>query len=281
MDSEKLGNEIVKRLKENTLKKCINFKLKNEKAGLMENKIGGIPFIPKGGEYPTNLINGKKLYLLAQLNFETLPYIENYPKNGIIQFFIYDDDLYGADFNHKPSKQDSWRIVYYNDISNPMSEEEIKKLVPEKIEYEYGLPFEYGKEYKLEYELSEMCITLNDCHFEKIYHKYCDDILKDKFKNKEIWELPEDINDIINDNLYGEGTRLGGYPAFTQSDPRDENDGYELLFQIDTEWYDDEDRGCQKDYIMWGDCGIANFFIKPHDLKICNFKDVLYNWDCC
>lgn len=33
--------------------------------------------------------------------------------------------------------------------------------------------------------------------------------------------------------------------------------------------------------IMWGDCGVANFFIHPDDLKNKDFSKVLYNWDCC
>lgn len=43
-----------------------------------------------------------------------------------------------------------------------------------------------------------------------------------------------------------------------------------LLLQIDTD-----------DDIMWGDSGIANFFINKEDLENKNFKNILYNWDCC
>jgi uncharacterized protein YwqG len=42
-----------------------------------------------------------------------------------------------------------------------------------------------------------------------------------------------------------------------------------LLFQLA---YDD--------YVMFGDGGIANFFIKKEDLKVCDFSKVWYNWDC-
>ena len=33
--------------------------------------------------------------------------------------------------------------------------------------------------------------------------------------------------------------------------------------------------------IMWGDSGVANFFIQEKDLAAEDFSDVLYNWDCC
>ena len=35
------------------------------------------------------------------------------------------------------------------------------------------------------------------------------------------------------------------------------------------------------DEIIWGDCGVANFFINQKDLENCDFSKVLYNWDCC
>lgn len=64
-------------------------------------------------------------------------------------------------------------------------------------------------------------------------------------------------------------------PNFTQTDPREYNKSLQkhiLLFQIETD--DDND-------IMWGDCGVANFFIHPDDLKNQDFSKLLYNWDCC
>ena len=32
--------------------------------------------------------------------------------------------------------------------------------------------------------------------------------------------------------------------------------------------------------IMWGDMGVANFFIEPNALKNLDFTNVLFNWDC-
>ena len=73
--------------------------------------------------------------------------------------------------------------------------------------------------------------------------------------------------------------RMDGFPFFTQSDPRTETLEYEsfdtLLFQLDS---DSRDR---KDLVLWGDCGVGNFFINREDLKRRDFSKVLYNWDCC
>ena len=39
----------------------------------------------------------------------------------------------------------------------------------------------------------------------------------------------------------------------------------------------DSEEDDQKNYhIIWGDCGVANFFINLENLKKCNFNDVMY-----
>ena len=32
---------------------------------------------------------------------------------------------------------------------------------------------------------------------------------------------------------------------------------------------------------MWGDSGVANFFIDSEDLEKRDFSKVFYTWDCC
>ena len=84
--------------------------------------------------------------------------------------------------------------------------------------------------------------------------------------------IPEAIEDSIysSDDYNGSGDKILGYPHFTQDDPRENGSDYDtLLLQIDT-----------SDFIMWGDDGVANFFINGEDLRNGDFSDVLYNWDC-
>ena len=74
--------------------------------------------------------------------------------------------------------------------------------------------------------------------------------------------------------LIGDGSKLLGYPCFTQYDPREyeeEKRKYDrLLLQLDSD-----------EHICWGDIGIANFFINEQKLAEGDFSDVFYNWDCC
>ena len=77
--------------------------------------------------------------------------------------------------------------------------------------------------------------------------------------------------------ISGFGHKLGGYPAFTQEDPRDDANCYSdhqiLLLQIDS-------IGTKAHEIMWGDSGICNFFITEKTFKERDFSKVIYNWDC-
>ena len=86
-------------------------------------------------------------------------------------------------------------------------------------------------------------------------------------------ELDESVLDLVSESTSNAGNIIGGYADFTQYDPRDCSELLEkytvTLLQIDS-----------IDGVMWGDSGIANFFIKPEALKKCDFSDILYNWDC-
>ena len=103
-------------------------------------------------------------------------------------------------------------------------------------------------------------------------------ILKDKFnviiEENEVGDYLKKINEKYYEKFETWGHKLLGYPACTQSDPRCYNKKYSkydtLLLQIDT----DSD-------IMWGDSGVANFFISKEDMKNKKFDNILYNWDCC
>lgn len=273
-----LVNRAVEILKEKTGKKSIRFGFKKEAGSILSGKLGGVPFIPVGGEYPVSENDGVKLFLLLQLNFEEMPHIEPYPTKGILQIFIdgREDYCYGLDLDQ--SGQDTWKVIYHEDISNPMSMEEIKNLMPE-ISGGVDLPIlDPEQEYLLTFTEELMPISTADYRFDKVFMEYCQDILPDEYKGKGLFKLPQDIGNDLCDRLSGFSSRLGGYPGFTQYDPRENNDdcaNMELLVQIDSESLDHED------ITMWGDCGIGNFFIDEEDLKNLDFTKVLYNWDCC
>ena len=118
-------------------------------------------------------------------------------------------------------------------------------------------------QFLIHFEKSNSYIDLNDFEFSKK--------ITDAFAQDDIFV------DEYCETFSGSGHRLGGYPFFTQTDPREYNEfiqDYVLLLQIDTDNVDGKD-------IMWGDSGVGNFFIHPDDLRKRDFSKVLYNWDCC
>ncbi len=214
-----------------------------------QSKFGGLPYLPKGYTYPTNN-EGKPLYLLAQINFEEMPKLYPYPEKGLLQFYIADDDMYGLNFADRCG-QDGFRILYFPEVDIKNAESDFSFLPPQEF-----TPFSGGAMYSLQFHPKQMPVSVFDYRFVKIFENKVDD---------EFW-------DSYNRTYPGTGHKLGGYPSFTQEDPREKSDNKDfLLLQIDTE---------EDNHIIWGDDGVANFFISDKDLKNKDFSNVLFNWDC-
>ncbi|KEK23416.1 YwqG family protein [Bacillus gaemokensis] len=233
---------------------------------LFESKFGGYPYLPIHHEHPKDS-TGKPMMLLAQLNFEEIPHIEPMPTKGLLQFFVSgEDDLVGADFDH-PTKQKDFRIIYHAEINQD------KNQIVTDFSYLNALDLEYfvvPEAAKLSFEAGYQPVTIGDYRFGAFS--------KDRIDLEEVVDAEDEIElaELYEEQFEGQGHKIGGYPFFTQTDPREWGKIYRehniLLLQIDT----DDSLG-----IMWGDCGVANFFIRKEDLINLDFSNVLYNWDCC
>jgi uncharacterized protein YwqG len=231
---------------------------------LWQSKFGGLPYFPKELQYPTDS-KRQAMFLLAQINFGEIPKLPSFPEKGILQFYISGgSDIYGACFE-SPAQQDDFRILYFPEVI------ENRTLLVTEFDFlskPNMLPIE--KQSSLTFSLKHAPVPTADYQFEpkilnlspgskhKVYNDY-----------QQVYEEYEKL-------FASEGHKLGGYPYFTQSDPREfdtySGENYILLFQMDTD---------SKAGIMWGDSGVANFFISEKDLMNRDFSSVLYNWDCC
>ena len=277
--------KIVLDILEKNKKPMIEISLSDEKPNLFQSKFGGVPYLPKDKEVPKNKEN-EQLTLLAQINIDELPENNIYPmKEGILQFWILNDDILGLDYDTHLG--DGYKIIYYKEIDKSVTEEEIlEKYKPYKDEDSY---FPVEGEFYLSFKLTDGYFSdsnddfreIVDREMKKFYDENKDkysDILKIYDKENqlnywEIWDILEEDKE-IGEKLFGAGHKIGGFPDFTQSDIREVGDYEILLLQIDSV-------GTEKNEIMWGDCGIANFFIREKDLKELNFDRAIYNWDCC
>ena len=122
-------------------------------------------------------------------------------------------------------------------------------------------------------------ITSNDFQFEEVALQ----TIQELFPNEDVKDLYDYLEQDIFDTLFkafnGVNHAIGAYPTFTQWDPRnpDEPNAYDItLLQVESQWSNDSNDA----QIMWGDSGVANFFINKEKLANLDFEDVLFNWDC-
>ncbi|WP_408950501.1 YwqG family protein [Lysobacter sp. Hz 25] len=233
------------------------------------SKVGGRPYWAAGHDYPRDG-KGQPLFLLAQVNLAEVPKMPGYPERGMLQFFISGDDYYGAalDDAHGQgrmdalAKQTGFRVVFWPELS-------AAAIAPPKATTGAdSLPFDPAKPQRMRFTADHETIGANDAHFGQALEGGVEPLIE-RYRGEHPDATEEELQDALSAYLSRSGHKLGGYPDFTQSDPRESSDRRLLLFQLDSD-----------DALMWGDSGIANFFIDPDDLARADFSRVSYHWDC-
>lgn len=254
--------------------------------------IGGVPLMYADEEWPRGE-DGTPLVFLAQLNFGELPHLEGFPDAGLLQFFTGSDDLYGLDFDN-PTSPTGMRVVYRPEVgadgapldrplrtqlpytdTELLDHPEVELLTPlEQPTRAFALSgrrsMTFASAEPIEAQRHGVPSTLVDWVIAHVPAQYFDDLELDDEGDRAI------AYEIASALVNTDGTQIGGFPQFTQADPRDPDDGYRLLFQLDSAFTGDG----EEQVAMWGDVGIGNFFITEADLAARDFGRVLYNWDC-
>lgn len=270
-------DKIINRIKEKTetvFYRAICEKVEN--IDMFSSKLGGIPYWDLNKKYPTDS-KGNKLALLAQINFEKEKFEdERLPKTGIMQIFVATDETNGFNFEAQDVQKD-WKIIYHEKINMNIKEEDILKLnipVSTRLDANKKEYFPFYEEYLLKFEKSIGCIGDRNYNFDDIIENIVKELFNEDMGEMSSFEyFSEEEYDYLADIIDTTGHKVLGYPHFTQDDPRfrDNYKRYDtLLLQIDSGDYD----------IMWGNYGVANFFINSKDLKNKDFSKILYNWDC-
>ncbi|MBN6112524.1 YwqG family protein [Xanthomonas bonasiae] len=231
----------------------------------LASKVGGRPYWTADKAYPQDA-HGQPLALLAQVDLAKMPPLQGYPTHGMLQFFIGSDDFYGANFDGATdlaalSAQRNFRVVYWPRPDASARQAEVPLPAADT------LPFDPAHPRAMHFAVGEETIGSSDVHFEQALGRPLDEVTA-AYAGRHA--LPQDdVDEALYDALNRSGHKLGGYPEFTQEDPRKPQDRQVLLLQLDSD-----------DDMMWGDSGIANFFIDPADLQRGDFSRVAYNWDC-
>ncbi|QSB11030.1 DUF1963 domain-containing protein [Lysinibacillus fusiformis] len=245
---------------EGTVKPVVLVDTEIRKTSLFQSKFAGDPYFPLAMEYPKNT-KGQPLKLLAQINFAEVPkHLPHFPEEGILQFYIdgYDDVL-GMDFDNGQN-QEGFRVIFHEQITQDEAQL-IQDFSFVEIDDE-ELYFPVEREMALSFKADVEPMSIDDFRSNDMYASILTALKND-----------EALEDGFYDAMTGDGHKIGGYPFFTQEDPRaygDYTDSIIMLLQIDS----------IGDNILWGDCGVGNFFITEEELINKDFSKVLYNWDC-
>ena len=237
---------------------------------ITDSKIEGIPYIPKGKKIPTNS-KGQQFMFLAQINCEDLKGLEDFPQEGILQFWILGEDLLGLDFDDYTNR-DGFDVIYYEKIEDYYSEDEFKEMYnPYKFDLKYMEILIASEPCKMKFSLEKQKESFN---YELLDNLFKEVLEEESLGFNEKDKLYEEVEKLYDDEFYEEivGTKCNGFPYFTQWEPRDDKQMKEYdtsLFQIDS--------GKE---VMIGDSGVMHFFINREKLKNKDFSDVFYHWDC-
>ena len=250
--------KIMELYKERTEKECYRIEIEeNATPDIMDDKIGGIPYIPVGEEYPVDK-NNNPMVLLIQINLENIK-LENYPQEGILEIFIDKECSWPCDY----------KIKYFKNITEyrkDLSEIDLKNYI-------------YEKPLKIKLIKDVEHMPLSDYRFSDVMADVINEITGTKLNNySEIEEFFNENGCDMYDELYKINIfpgNLAGYADFTQTDPRpikNSEEKNECLVKIDSNL----GHG-----IMIGDSGIIFAFISIEDIKSGNFENAIVDWDCC
>ncbi|MBW3087722.1 DUF1963 domain-containing protein [Bifidobacterium sp. 82T24] len=261
---------IAAMIRNETQRPAIELSPTNDAPSITDTKVGGAFYVPPAIGTPKNKETGEPLFLIAQLNFAQLPHLDGFPQDGLLQFFIAGDDpLFGMDWD-RLALQRSWRIRYI-----PMPDDTAHgRIVRPRWKDDTDLPLGGPDvEFRLEPQLTTQAMSTSDFRFEAMLQR-CLNALNDR--DRDFFATHDaEIRDTLTDVMGGDGMRIGGYPVFTQDDPRGGGSTMDrattLLLQLDSL---DDGR------LMFGDTGVMNFLIEPDRLRRLDFSQVLYTWDC-
>ena len=189
---------------------------------IFDSKVGGQPYWDPAKTYPTDS-NGKKMYLLAQINFDQDKAESPLPQSGMLQFFIGGEEMYGLDFDH-PTEQKDWRIVYHEKVDASVTAETVEAM---------GIPSNNGDDEGVDSPVFRSCVFrlvkketwLTPDNWER-FDELTLEVAKDLFDQTDA----ESANEVFGEDqyalleeeyFYSENSQLLGHPFFTQEDVRE------------------------------------------------------------
>lgn len=207
---------------------------------ILDDKIGGIPYLPLGEEYPVDN-DGNKMGLFLQVNLENVQ-LENFPQKGILEIFV----------------STNGKIFQYELDGNLTI-----KLYDSGLEYQKDIeyiPLSFlGNTFKLSIQKTETVRYLDD-----VGKQLLKELINKYNLDKTSMDFDERIFNLAYNNSY-----IGGYPNIGVHDPNlgyDISNDDECLFYISTDKFAD-----------MGDTYAMFMTINKNDLKNGIFDNAEFN----
>lgn len=242
-------SQLVQKYKEITRKECYEIDvIDKEFPELMDDKLGGDPYLPVGVEWPRDS-QGSKMNLLFQINLKNIK-LDGFPVSGILEIFA-------------PTIMD-----YPSECKIFIFEEGLesqKELIDQYME-EFFIPYPMKIKLNKTYEHMPMSCEESD----EILCKLLKEYLNKDYDHR--WDVPDDeyYNEIYDGITK---SNIGGYPDFIQDDSNDYNSKKDVcILKLDSTTHDD---------IYIGDCGILRVIVPKEDLLNKDFSNACLDWDCC
>lgn len=301
------AKEVLEELRRRTERSVCHLTVSQTPVTIFDSHIGGLPYCPRDGVPPVGE-DGRQLRLMAQINFAQMPSMPPFPERGILQFFLPDHDpLVGYRGMEHWTEQKDWRVVYYPELDDSVTEDEVRGKVtvgPAVVEEGRERRLNSGIfldniVHKLHFAPAEReGMTVCDYRFDSRF----DAVYRELFPNEPPVEFcpdrppvrPVPVDWMRADRLWGElyggacgrRSKLGGWPGFPKADPRrvlPEAAGEAcpwdtVLLQFDSLFLEVDDPRQWLYPVSFGEEGRVIFLIREEDLLRRDFSRVGYYW---
>lgn len=254
--------EIISEYKKKTEKECYFINYSDDEPSVLDDKIGGIPYLPIGEEYPKDKY-GNPMALFIQINLRKIN-LKNYP-NGIFEIFITtnENDIYGS----YDLDKDCYAIRFFEEGLGYQTE--LPEIDLEDFLYEKPLKIELTKGIThLPYNMADnetvnLLLDLFEEKFDTVINYPME--ITNKF-NIDYYNLISDLND--DDDF---SSNVGGYSSFVNEPDLDYNIDDGCLIFLNS--------NLNRGICFGADAGSFYALITKENLLNKNFEEVTCNFE--
>jgi len=239
--------------------------------------IGGPVFLPNDIGYPLD-VTGRPMVFLFQINFAEMPSLSGYPANGVLQFFARLNEELGLSNN----VEKNYQLFYWPKAESLTQKHEaieidnLYDMLPYKKNYR-DTDWTKTKAFEIHAKGRALIFRSEPFNFMPWPHDFPAEsyLLTQKNFDQDI-----ELHDAVEQHNEASVVRIGGYPTFSQWDPRFPAPG-------SSNRAEEIEKGTVYtrvlinlnsigELMIW-DGGTINILISPEDLKAQNFDNIIYD----